>query len=54
MNPADLLVIAVVAALALFAVWRLRKNKKEGRSGCGCDCGHCPGCGAAKKPGGGQ
>ena len=49
MNSADLIVIAVVAAIVLWAVSAIRRNQKSGKSPCGC---RCPDCGGAcgKKP----
>ncbi|MGN0403679.1 MAG: FeoB-associated Cys-rich membrane protein, partial [Bariatricus sp.] len=41
MNIADLVVILVVVAIVGGAVAILRRNKKNGKSSCGCDCGHC-------------
>ena len=41
MNLWDVILIALIAAAAGFAVWRIIANKKKGKSSCGCDCGHC-------------
>ena len=46
-----LLVAAVVAAVIVWAVWRLRKDKKQGKSTCGANCAHCPSAGMCHKQG---
>lgn len=33
---------AVVILMMLCAVYRLRKNKRAGKSSCGCSCANCP------------
>ncbi|MBR4542660.1 MAG: FeoB-associated Cys-rich membrane protein [Lachnospiraceae bacterium] len=44
MNHWDIiLIIAIVHAVAL-AVIKIIKNKKAGKSSCGCDCSSCAGC----------
>ncbi len=50
-NPADIAVIAVLLAVAALAVRTMIRNKKAGKSSCGCDCASCGACGscAAKK-----
>lgn len=48
MNALDIILIVAIAAVAGFAVWRIVRNKRQGKSACGCDCGHC-GCGCGKK-----
>jgi hypothetical protein len=35
---AVLIVLAVIVGLVIF---KMRKDKKEGKSGCGCGCGGC-------------
>ncbi len=48
MNPADIIVLLAVAAMIGAAVIVLRRNKKKGKSFCGCDCSQCSqGCSAA-------
>ena len=44
MNALDVLLIAAVALIIGLAVWRLVKNRRQGKSACGCDCANC-GCG---------
>lgn len=41
MNMADVIVLAAVLAIAAIAVMILRRNKKNGKSSCGCDCSKC-------------
>ena len=49
MNALDILLLAAVAAAVGIAVWRLMRNRRQGKSACGCDCGHCArGCGKKK------
>lgn len=38
------LLLAVVACV----VWRLARNRKQGKTSCGCDCGNCPSCGLCR------
>lgn len=43
------LLLAVVAC----AVWWLMRNRRQGKTSCGCDCNSCPSCGLChdtKKP----
>ena len=41
MNPADLVVAALVVGVVVLAVVILRRNKKKGKCHCGCDCSCC-------------
>ena len=41
----SLILIAVVAAIIISTV----RDKKKGKSSCGCDCAHCGGCGSCHK-----
>lgn len=41
MNMADILVLLAVGTAIVIAVVILRKNRKSGKSSCGCDCSHC-------------
>ena len=41
MNTFDILIVILIAAAVALAVWRVIRNKKQGKSSCGCDCGHC-------------
>ena len=50
MNALDVVLIAAIAAVAGFAVWRIVRNRRQGKSACGCDCGHCS-CGCGKRIG---
>ena len=44
MNFWDYSILAAVALLVGFAIWRMRKKKKNGGCTCGCGCcsGTCP------------
>ncbi len=41
-NIGTIAVILVLLFVSLLIVIRLVKNKKEGRSSCGCGCSNCP------------
>lgn len=40
-NWVNILVIALVAVAVFFATRSLIKDKKAGKSSCGCNCSHC-------------
>ena len=40
-NWVNILVIALVAVMVFFAARSLIKDKKAGKSSCGCNCSHC-------------
>ena len=40
-NWINILVIALVAVAVFFAARSLIKDKKAGKSSCGCNCSHC-------------
>ena len=50
MNALDIVLIAAIAVAVGLAVWRLARNRRQGKSACGCDCGSCS-CGCGKKRG---
>lgn len=41
-NLANIAVCAVLLVIVTLIIVHMVKNKKEGRSSCGCDCGGCP------------
>ena len=41
-NAGTVIVSAVLIALVAGIVIRMRKDKKQGKSSCGCNCGSCP------------
>jgi len=41
-NIATIIVLLVVAAAVIFAIYIMVKNKREGKSSCGCECHNCP------------
>ncbi len=42
MSSGDLIVLAIVIALAAGAVFVLWNNHRKGRGSCGCNCSGCP------------
>ena len=45
-NIATVIVLLLVAAAVGFAIYIMIKNKKAGKSSCGCDCAGCPNAGS--------
>ena len=41
-NWGNIIVLAVVFAVAAVMVVNMARRKKAGKSGCGCGCGDCP------------
>ena len=41
-NAGTILISLALAGLVTLIVIRLRKDKKQGKSPCGCNCGSCP------------
>lgn len=48
-NWGTVLVLAVLLAAAVMAARRMYKNKRNGKSGCGCGCSVCPSKGTCRK-----
>jgi len=44
MKLIDIIIVAVILAAVVIAIVAIKKNKKRGKSSCGCDCTSCPGC----------
>ena len=40
-NWANILIIALVTALVVLAIVSMVRDKKEGKSSCGCNCANC-------------
>ncbi|MCR4702085.1 MAG: FeoB-associated Cys-rich membrane protein [Saccharofermentans sp.] len=40
-NWANILIIALVTALVVLAIISMVRDKKEGKSSCGCNCANC-------------
>ena len=40
-NLGTIVIAAVLLAIVVLIVLRLMKNKKAGKSSCGCNCAHC-------------
>ncbi len=50
MNAIDIILLAAVFAAVALAARRVLRNKRQGKSSCGCDCGSCGcNCGCGKK-----
>ena len=41
-NAGTILISLALAGLVTLIVIRLRKDKKQGKPSCGCNCGNCP------------
>lgn len=41
-NAGTLIVSLALLGVIVFVLLRMRKNKKQGKSSCGCSCGSCP------------
>ena len=37
----DAVLIVLLIAVVALAILRVIRNKKQGKSSCGCDCAHC-------------
>ena len=48
MSALDVVLIVAIAGTLGFAVWRVVRNRRQGKTACGCDCGSCA-CGCRKK-----
>jgi hypothetical protein len=48
-NAGTILVSLALIGLVAWIVAGLRKNKKQGKSSCGCNCGSCPMSGSCHK-----
>ena len=46
MKPMDVIIIVLTVAFVAYAVIKTIRNKKKGKTSCGCDCGcgSCAGC----------
>ncbi|MBQ9949745.1 MAG: FeoB-associated Cys-rich membrane protein [Clostridia bacterium] len=41
-NAANIIIICILCACILLTAVNLIRNKKNGKSSCGCDCNSCP------------
>ena len=41
-NIGTIVVFLIIAAVVTLIVMKLRKDKADGKSSCGCNCGCCP------------
>ena len=48
-NAGTLLISAALAGLVALIIVRMRKDRKQGKSTCGCGCGSCPMSGTCHK-----
>lgn len=48
-NWGSVLIGALVAAVIVLIVVKLVRNKKKGKTSCGCGCDHCPSSGMCHK-----
>ena len=48
-NWATIVVAGILAAVVVLIVLRLRKNRKAGKTSCGCGCENCPSAGICRK-----
>ncbi|MBQ6289730.1 MAG: FeoB-associated Cys-rich membrane protein [Clostridia bacterium] len=48
-NAGTIIVCLVLIGLVTGIIIRLRKDKKQGKSSCGCNCGCCPMSGSCHK-----
>ena len=44
MSPIDIIVIIGCTLLGVYVIITSIKNKKKGKTGCGCNCASCSGC----------
>lgn len=40
--PATIIISLILAAIVFFIVKKMVKDKKQGKSSCGCNCSSCP------------
>ncbi len=45
----DVIIIAVLAAIVAGIVYKMLKDRRSGRSACGCDCSRCGKCCSVKQ-----
>ncbi|MBR6443535.1 MAG: FeoB-associated Cys-rich membrane protein [Clostridia bacterium] len=48
-NAGTIIVCLVLAGAVTGIIFRLRRDKKQGKSSCGCNCGCCPMSGSCHK-----
>ncbi len=48
-NAGTILISLALIALVAWIIFGLRKDKKQGKSSCGCNCGSCPMSGSCHK-----
>ena len=48
-NAGTILISLALIGLVVLIVARMRKDKKQGKSSCGCSCGSCPMSGTCHK-----
>ena len=48
-NLGTILICLALCAVVICIILSMRKDRKKGKSACGCNCGHCPMSGACHK-----
>jgi preprotein translocase subunit SecG len=48
-NGGTILVIVILLAVVALILLHMKKDRKAGKSSCGCKCSHCPNAGACHK-----
>ena len=48
-NIGTIIISLALLGLVTGIIIRMRKDKKQGKSSCGCNCGHCPMAGTCHK-----
>ena len=43
MNIATIIVLMILIAIVALIIGKMIKDKRAGKSSCGCNCGHCHG-----------
>ena len=41
-NLGTIITAAVLVVIVALVIWKMVKDKKQGKSSCGCNCGSCP------------
>ncbi|MBR4711240.1 MAG: FeoB-associated Cys-rich membrane protein [Clostridia bacterium] len=50
-NAGTILITLALAGLVTLIILRLRKDRRRGKSSCGCNCGSCPMAGSCHRNG---
>lgn len=44
-NGGSIVIGVLLLSVIACVVWQLMRNRKQGKTSCGCDCSSCPSCG---------